>query len=191
MLPLAKALQLVVIACTGVSTFYVAAHWASGRRDGNGVLAEVVTPVVASRAAATPDATEAGPPAPDADLSVSAAERLRSLPKSGGDAFASLSWLPPPPPPPPPAAPAPAPPPPKPVAPTAPPLPFVFIGMLERDTEKTKAFLAKGDALYVVSVGDVLDNNTYRIDSLTPSEMVVTYLPLNAQQKLNVSGDSK
>lgn len=54
-----------------------------------------------------------------------------------------------------------------------------------------EAFLAKGDALLVVSVGDMLDNNTYRVDTLNANEVVMTYLPMNTKQTLNVSGGTK
>jgi hypothetical protein len=73
----------------------------------------------------------------------------------------------------------------------APPMPFTFVGMLESGTAKPSAFLAKGEALLVVSAGDVLDNNTYRVDRLSASEIVMTYLPLNIQQTLSVPGATK
>ena len=53
------------------------------------------------------------------------------------------------------------------------------------------AFLAKGEALLVVSAGDTLDNNTYRVDILNPNEIVMTYLPMNIQQTLRVPGGTK
>ena len=114
--------------------------------------------------------------------------RARAIPHAGADLFTQLNWQPPPPPPAPPSPPAP---PPKPPEPKAPPLPFSFIGMLERGTAKPEAFLAKADALLVVSVGDLLDNNTYRIDSLSANEVVMTYLPLNIQQTLLAAGATK
>ncbi len=70
-------------------------------------------------------------------------------------------------------------------------MPFTFVGMLERGATKPSAFLAKGEALLVVSAGDTLDNNTYRVDTLTPNEIVMTYLPMNIQQTLRVPGGSK
>ena len=65
------------------------------------------------------------------------------------------------------------------------------MGMLERGAAKPQAFLAKGDTLIVVSAQDMLDNNTYRVDSLNANEVVMTYLPLNIQQTLNVAGATK
>jgi hypothetical protein len=62
--------------------------------------------------------------------------------------------------------------------------------MLEQKTDRPTAFLAKGDALHVVGVGDVVDS-TYRIESLSPTQIVVTYLPLNQRQSLSVDGGQK
>jgi hypothetical protein len=62
--------------------------------------------------------------------------------------------------------------------------------MLERGTAKPEAFIAKGDALFVVSVGDTIDTS-YRIDSLTADAVVMTYLPLNTRQTLNTNTGSK
>lgn len=70
-------------------------------------------------------------------------------------------------------------------------MPFTFVGLLEKGAGKPQAFLAKGDALLVVAAGDLLENRSYRIDSLTPQEVVMTYLPLNIRQTINVSGGSK
>jgi hypothetical protein len=78
-----------------------------------------------------------------------------------------------------------APPPPSP--PTAPPLPFSFVGLLEQKSGKPTAFLAKGEALVVAGVGDVIDG-TYRVESLSPTGVVVTYLPLSQRQTVGPSG---
>ena len=84
-----------------------------------------------------------------------------------GDAFATRSWTPPPPPP------QPEPPPPAPVAPA---LPFTFIGKsLEEGT--WEVYLAKGERAYVVHDHDVVDGS-YRVESIKPPLMTLTYLPL-------------
>ena len=181
--------RLLLIACAGVATFYVTSQWAMGNRDLRGGLDGIVVqaaPRVMLAAVPADEGAARTPPAGDSLPSV--AERAKSIPDSNGNAFANLSWLPPAPRPPP--APLPPPPalPPKPAAPVTPPLPFTFVGMLERGTAKPEAFLAKGDALLVVSAGDLLDNNTYRVDSLNTNEIVMTYLPMNVQQTLSVSG---
>jgi hypothetical protein len=76
----------------------------------------------------------------------------------------------------------PAPPPP----PTAPPIPYNFVGLLQ-DHAVPKAFLAKGDNLLVVAAGDTLDG-TYRVESVSSSEIVLTYLPLNQRQSILIPG---
>lgn len=91
------------------------------------------------------------------------------------DAFATRNWTPPPPPPPP------EPPPP---APSAPPLPFTFIGKsLEEGT--WEVFLARGDRTYIVRDKDVVEGS-YRVESIKPPLMTLTYLPLNQVQQLNI-----
>lgn len=104
-----------------------------------------------------------------------------------GDPFAATSFAPPPPPPPPPAPVVPPPPPPP---PKAPPLPFTFVGLVEQGAGKPQAFLARGDALFIVAAGDVIEEK-YRVESLSPASVVMTYLPLTERQVLNVSGSSQ
>lgn len=104
-----------------------------------------------------------------------------------GDPFASTSFAPPPPPAPPPAPVVPPPPPPPPKAPA---LPFTFVGMVEQGAGKPQAFLARGDALFIVAAGDVIEEK-YRVESLSPASVVMTYLPLTEQQVLNASGSSQ
>jgi hypothetical protein len=187
-----KALSLLFIAGAGVSTFYIAAELSRGSRDGGSSIVEAVAqtaprPAPASSATVTPSAANTA----ESELAVTPDDRSRAIPKSDSELFTPSSWVPPPPPPapvPPPAAPAALPPPPP--APVAPPLPFVFVGMLERGSTKPAAFLAKGDALFVVSVGDTVEGS-YRIDSMTPEGVVLTYLPLNTRQTLNANTGAK
>jgi hypothetical protein len=74
-----------------------------------------------------------------------------------------------------------------PPAPTAPPVPFKFVGLIEEKAAKPAAFIAKGDALFVVHVGDVVEN-TYRVESFNSAQVVVTYLPLKQRQTIEVTG---
>lgn len=192
---LSKPLRLLFIACAGVGTFYVSAQLTKEQRDAQDGPDDSIAQV-APRANPTPFSVPAASKhtVSERDSALKLGDRTRTIPSSKGDPFASLSWLRPPPPPPPPPPPAPTPPPPpppEPPKPVAPPLPFTFVGMLERGAAKPQAFLAKGDALIVVSAQDTLDNNTYRIDSLNANEVVMTYLPLNIQQTLSVTGGSK
>ena len=189
-----KPLRLLFIACAGISTFYVSAQLSrSHRAAGDDVVEEVARAAApGSKAASSPSSVSVPSPAPvpaaDAAASGLLVDRTKTIPRTKGTPFASLSWLPPPPPPPPPLPPPPPPPKPQPVTP---PLPFSFVGLLERGAARPQAFLAKGDALLVVGAGDMLDNNTYRVDALNANEVVMTYLPTNVQQTLNVSGRSK
>ena len=116
------------------------------------------------------------------DATLALPTRSRMAPESNGNAFSNLSWLPPPPQ----AVAVPAPP--KPPPPTAPPLPFTFVGLMEKGAARPQAFLSRGDALLVVAAGDTIDNNTYRIETLSAQKIVITYLPMNIQQSLNILG---
>ncbi|KIY42599.1 hypothetical protein TZ03_00600 [Pseudomonas sp. 10-1B] len=69
-------------------------------------------------------------------------------------------------------------------APTAPELPFQFIGRMgERDD--LQVFLQSGEKLYVVRQGDVIED-TYRLDRVSASELNLVYLPLHQSQTLTV-----
>lgn len=91
--------------------------------------------------------------------------------------FAVTSWyVPPPPPPAPPQGPPPK--------PTAPPLPFVYLGRYDGpDQPKAVVMLLRGDQMYTVSEGDVIEN-TYRVEQVGPSFVELIYLPLNVKQSL-------
>ena len=107
-----------------------------------------------------------------------------SLPADGG-LFAAKSWKPPPPPPAPPPPPPPPPPPaPPPPPPTPPPLPFRFMGRLD-DSTKTRVFLERGERVYAVSTGDVIDGQ-YRIERIDASQLTFRYLPLDMPQNLAI-----
>jgi hypothetical protein len=97
--------------------------------------------------------------------------------------FAAHSWYVAPPPPPPAVETAPEPPP----KPTAPPLPYKFMGSYTPDGQKTVFFLSAGEKVYDVHVGDTLDN-LYSIDSYNNGQLVLTYKPLNLQQQLLLQG---
>lgn len=100
--------------------------------------------------------------------------------ESTNNPFVASSWLPPPPPPveAPPAAPEPV------APPTAPPLPFVYLGELDAKAAKPQVFLSSGDRLLIVAPGEVVDGQ-YRIESISDSDVVLTYLPLNEKQVLS------
>jgi hypothetical protein len=113
-----------------------------------------------------------------ADLTPPAAREAGSA--EVGNVFASKSWYVPPPPPPPPAAAPPGPPP----KPTAPPLPFTYLGKYQ-DTGAPVIFLVRGDRILTVKQGDVIEGN-YRVDGIAGSTLTLTYMPLDIKQTLNI-----
>jgi hypothetical protein len=72
--------------------------------------------------------------------------------------------------------------PPPPPAPVAPALPFTYLGRYG-DTPARTVVLAKGDKVYTVKVGDVIDK-TYRVEKYTKGKVNLTYLPLHVEQSL-------
>jgi hypothetical protein len=144
--------------------------------------ARAVTGHAASAPAASASAGEAG---------LTLRERLTSLraplsPESANDPFSVLSWLPPPPPPPPTPAPAPV----QEAPPSAPPLPFAYVGTLNRGAGTPQVFLSSGERLLIVSPGEVIDGQ-YRFESIAATGAVFTYLPLNEKQMISIQGEGK
>lgn len=70
------------------------------------------------------------------------------------------------------------------LAPSAPALPFQFIGRLG-DRDGLQVFLQDGEKLYVVRQGDVIDD-TYRLDHVSATELGLVYLPLHQLQTLTL-----
>lgn len=123
-----------------------------------------------------PARREAEPEATNVQL-----ERLSRKPAADPtqNAFASRSWVKPPPP----APEAPA------APPGPPPLPFTYMGKLqEGGGGNVTVYLQQGEQAYSVRQGDVIDN-TWRVDSIGPAKITLTYLPMRIQQTLSL-GDS-
>ncbi|MCG2586560.1 hypothetical protein [Massilia sp. TS11] len=147
-----------------------------GDRSPSGAISE---PVVRARPAAAPAAARAPAPVPTAAavLPLIPRETLIGDPSAhtpalfGAAAAAPVTQVkneaPPPPPP-----------------PSAPPLPFQVIGKAVSDGQ-WQVFLARGDRTYVVAANSVIDG-VYRVDSIAPPSMTLTYLPLNQQQQLSI-----
>jgi hypothetical protein len=91
------------------------------------------------------------------------------------DVFASRSWQPPPPPPP------------KAQAPTAPPLPFLYLGKVLEEGA-VMVFLAQGARTFLAHKGDVLLD--YKVEEITPARMTLVYLPLNEKQYLTFGSEN-
>jgi hypothetical protein len=69
------------------------------------------------------------------------------------------------------------------IVPTAPQLPFTYLGRYGDSASRT-VILSKGDRVYTVAVGEVIEN-TYRVEKLTTGMINLTYLPLNIEQHLS------
>ena len=91
--------------------------------------------------------------------------------------FQSQNWTPPPPK----MAVTVAPPPPPPMAP---PLPFVYLGKVAADGA-WEVFLSRADKTYIVRAHTVIDG-AYKVVTIAPPVMTLTYLPLNQLQQLNI-----
>lgn len=100
-------------------------------------------------------------------------------PTAAAALFAPHSWYVPRPPP---RAPPPPPSPPPP-APTAPALPYRFIGSYAARGEAPVYFLSRGDRVIDAHVGDQLDG-VYRLESAAGGTLVFVYLPLDVRQSL-------
>jgi hypothetical protein len=66
--------------------------------------------------------------------------------------------------------------------PTAPPMPFTYLGRYG-DTASRSVILAKGDRVYTVAVGEVIEN-MYRVEKFTYGMVNLTYMPLGLEQHL-------
>lgn len=100
---------------------------------------------------------------------------------AGTDLFASGSWTPPPPPR---IAPPVLPPP----APTAPALPFTYIGK-KLEGGSWEVYVARGEQSFVLRPGSMIES-TYRVHSIVPPSLSLIYLPLGQTQTLAI-GESQ
>jgi hypothetical protein len=68
--------------------------------------------------------------------------------------------------------------------PTAPELPFRYVGKMI-DEGKLSVFVARGEESFTLEKGQRIDD--YRVDKISESSVVFTYLPLKTKQELNIS----
>jgi hypothetical protein len=68
--------------------------------------------------------------------------------------------------------------------PQAPPLPFIFMGRLS-EARDTTVFLTMGERNLIVKPGDTIDN-TYKVEEVNDTAVVLTYLPMNLRQTLPI-----
>jgi hypothetical protein len=106
------------------------------------------------------------------------------------DVFAPQTWAPPPAPV---VKPKPAPelhgPPAPPPPPPPPALTLVYLGQLDVAGEPTVYYLAQGDRVHAVSIGDTIDG-VYRVVAREGRDLALIYLPLNAKQLLSLNRPS-
>ena len=95
------------------------------------------------------------------------------------DLFQSHSWYVPPPPPPP----VPPPPPPK---PTAPPVPFVYLGKIEDTPSGTQMMLSGNNKVYTVAIGEVIDQ-VWKLESEDANSLRFIYVPLKLPKVMSKS----
>ena len=96
------------------------------------------------------------------------------------DLFKPHSWYVPPPKPVVVAEPAPPP------KPTAPPVPFKYMGKMEDSPQGTLIFLSANNKLYSVAKGEVIDH-VWRLDAEDANSLRLTYVPLGLAQTLSKS----
>jgi hypothetical protein len=140
-----------------------AAAWVSLQDEQSGAVAP---PARQSTVQAKPETP--APPVPDAKLEL----RRALFPDAPADPFAARSWTPP-------VVEKPA----APAAPVAPPLPYTYFGRMTEDG-KLYVFLQRGERSYTAKPGDVLDQQ-YRVDDITSTAVMITYLPLKQRQVLH------
>jgi hypothetical protein len=155
----------------------VALHGAVGAPVGRVETAKPAAP------ATVPVAAPTGAPAPEPEI---AALLPRGQAGQASDLFPPQDWRAPP------SVPAAAAPrraaPSAPPVPVAPPLPFTVLGKKLEDG-RWEVFLATRERTYVVRESDTIER-AYRVESIAPPALVLTYLPLGERQTLAI-GDGR
>lgn len=151
------------------------------RNGGHTPPARTAAPAAAAHAAVPASVSVTAPrPASAGAAAATPQEKLAALRapvsiEAAHDPFTASSWLPPPP------VVVPTLPDTRPAPPSAPPVPFTYVGEQDAKAAKPHVFLSNGDQLLIVSPGDVIDGQ-YRVESVSESNVVLTYLPLNQVQ---------
>lgn len=168
-----RVLLGIALLASLAATRWVAGEDAPAQENQRKSVVEAKREAVAAAPRLSAPATAA--PAPPEALAIEKLQRPRAN-VNGGNLFGSDTW----------EAPAPKNParPPPPPPPTAPPLPYAYFGKMS-DEGRTTVFLSTAERSHAVRVGDVLDGR-YRIEDINERTLVVTYLPLQQQQTLNI-----
>ena len=69
--------------------------------------------------------------------------------------------------------------------PSAPPLPFRYLGRMVKG-DQVLVYLLKNNDMFAVEAGTTLERD-YRIESVSATEVAFVYLPLGAKQILSVA----
>lgn len=69
--------------------------------------------------------------------------------------------------------------------PVAPPLPFQYIGKMKGDGNRSAVFLENQGRIFIAGEGDTVESK-YRVDTIIPPVMTLTYLPLNIKQTMQI-----
>ena len=177
-----KALIGIAVACAGYIVLMPdASQTIEPTRGGGTPSSGASAPGATSRSRAIHPAP-AGHKSPVMNASFGPSDRIVKD-TAAASLFSPHSWFVAPPPPPP--APVVYTPPP---APTAPPLPFSFMGSYKTQGGGAIYYLTAGDRVYDVKVGDTLDN-TYSVDGVKSGQLLLTYMPLKIQQSLAVGDE--
>lgn len=186
MVPPISPSRATLLAGAGIAAFLLAFQAARVGSDSS-----VVEPVVQRRASPTDPliASRTAPRRPDAARSTGLPGRAAIVEAVTRDPFAPIDWGAPPP-----AAPtaigtagvgaAP-----RAAATPAPPdaVPLRFIGRIERRAGPPVAFLMKGEMLFMVHVGDVIEH-TYRVDAFDAGKVIVTEMPRMQRRTIPIAG---
>jgi len=70
--------------------------------------------------------------------------------------------------------------------PSAPPLPFSFLGKLDVGDDRQRFYLLKGDTQFTISPGDVFDG-IYQFEGVKDGHLVILYKPLSVRQTLPIN----
>jgi hypothetical protein len=69
---------------------------------------------------------------------------------------------------------------------TAPGVPFRYMGRIQEEGERPVVFFTQGSQAYAVSAGEEIDDS-YRLESVSPTQLVLIYRPLKTKQTIDVS----
>lgn len=157
-----------------------------GDKSPSGASLPAQTAAIPSAASAATPVRVSAPttdvPAREAVLALTTRDTLMPPPSgarqgAGRDLFVAHSW-----------APVVKPVVPAPVAPTAPPLPYTYLGK-KLENGEWEIYLARGERTLIARQGARLDAD-YQVDGVAPPVLTLTYLPLGLTQTLPI-GDTR